>query len=415
MLLIEPIYVGKNATHKLIDYCEMEQLGHFTLIADRHTYQALGESVENALKKQGREVASIILKGEEIIADEHYLVQTLIHAPIGASTFLAVGSGTITDITRFISHRTGRAFISLPTAPSVDGFTSIGAPLVINGVKQTFSAQAPIALFADLDTLCNAPQKLIAAGYGDMIGKFTSLADWRLGALLWDEPFDETIYKRTQAAVQRCIQHTEAISQRSEEGVRHLMEALIESGLCMLDIGNSRPASGTEHHASHYWEMKLLQEKRPAALHGAKVGFALIHAAAYYAKIRAMSRQTMLDCLEAATLPSQGQEEVIIQKGYGALAEEVIREHQPFIAMTSETFDSIKRRIAENWDDIQAIAATVPAPDEIQSYLQQAGGVTEAVSLGLRDDEISVGFTYGHYLRNRFTVLKLNRFLNQES
>src|SRR5262249_18028884 len=157
-----------------------------------------------ALTAKGKNVAKVILEGDEIITDERYLVQTLIRAPLGACTFLAVGSGTLTDITRFVSHRSGRDFISLPTAPSVDGFTSIGAPLVLNGVKQTIVCQAPIAMFADLDTLCNAPQRLVAAGFGDMIGKITSLADWKLGSLLWNEPFDESIYKRSEAAIESC-------------------------------------------------------------------------------------------------------------------------------------------------------------------------------------------------------------------
>jgi glycerol-1-phosphate dehydrogenase [NAD(P)+] len=76
---------------------------------------------------------------------------------------------------------------------------------VLNGVKQTIVSQPPVALFADLDTLCNAPYKMIAAGYGDMIGKITSLADWKLGKLVWDEPFDEAIFKRSQGAIESCI------------------------------------------------------------------------------------------------------------------------------------------------------------------------------------------------------------------
>jgi glycerol-1-phosphate dehydrogenase [NAD(P)+] len=411
MTKIDPIYVGLDAIGQLIQYCKNQQLDRFTLIADTNTYRALGERVETALNAQGYDVAAIVLTGDEVIADAHYLVDVLVRGPVDDRTFIAVGSGTLTDITRFTSHRSGRPFISMPTAPSVDGFTSIGAPLVLHGVKITINCQAPIALFADLETLCDAPQELVAAGFGDMIGKISSLADWKLGPLLWDEPFDEAIYQRTANDIQNCLNHAQAIGQRSQDGISRLMDSLIDSGICMLDFGSSPPASGAEHHASHYWEMLLLQEHRPAVLHGAKVGFALIHQAEQYAKIRAMSRQEMLDRLEAAVLPDRESEIATIKAGYGAMTDDIIRGHKAFLDLTPDGFEQVKQRIANNWDAIQQIAAGVLPPETIVNALRQVGGVTDGHVFGLSDDEIKRGFQYGHYLRNRFTVMKLSRML----
>jgi glycerol-1-phosphate dehydrogenase [NAD(P)+] len=411
MTKINPIYVGPDAVGHLLSYCEANKLNRFTLIADDNTFRALGQRVESALTGKGYSVTTIVLTGKEIVADEHYLVQVLVRASVEPSTFIAVGSGTLTDITRFTSHRMGHQFISMPTAPSVDGFASIGAPLVIGGVKETILCQAPTALFGDLDTLSSAPPRLIAAGYGDMIGKITSLADWKLGSLLWNEPFDSSIYQRSTAAIKICLDNAAEIGRHTSEGVRHLMDALIESGLCMVDFGNSRPASGAEHHASHYWEMKLLRENRPALLHGAKVGFATIHVVDQYAKIRQMSRQDMLNCLEAAILPGREQEEAEITRGYGPLADEVIREHKAFLGLTADGFEQLKRRIVDQWDSIQEIARNVPAPETVAGYLKQVGAPTDAQTLGLGDEEVRQGFQYGHYLRNRFTVMKLSRIL----
>jgi glycerol-1-phosphate dehydrogenase [NAD(P)+] len=411
MTKIDPIYVGTEAIQKLTTYCEDQQLNRFALIADTNTFRALGERVERALKAKGCDVTSIVLEGKEIIADEHYLTEVFVRAPLGPCTFLAVGSGTLTDITRFTSHRSGRSFISLPTAPSVDGFTSIGAPIVLSGVKTTIICQSPIALFGDLGTLCNAPQAMVAAGFGDMLAKITSLADWKLGSLVWDESFDPAIYKRSEAAIESCTSHVREIGQRSPEGVRRLMDALIESGLCMLDFGTSRPASGAEHHASHYWEMKLLQEHRPAILHGAKVGVATIHVLEQYAKIRRISCQDMLNRLEAATLPSREQEIATIKQGYGVLADGVMNESKAFLDLNEQGYDKVKRCIAEQWDQIQDIAATMPAPEVVADYLRQAGAATDGAQLGLGKEEINLGYEYGHYLRNRFTVMKLSRVL----
>src|ERR1044071_8188649 len=148
MTKIDPIYVGTDAIGKLLDYVAAKGLKRFAIVADTNTYKALGQHTEAALKGKSYEVSTIVLQDEEIHADEHHLIKTLLQAPLGGDvTFVAVGSGSITDITRFVSHRSGRAFISLPTAPSVDGFASIGAPIILAGVKTTILCQAPIAIF----------------------------------------------------------------------------------------------------------------------------------------------------------------------------------------------------------------------------------------------------------------------------
>jgi glycerol-1-phosphate dehydrogenase [NAD(P)+] len=411
MTTIDPIYTGPDALPQLIDYCEARGFRRFALVADTNTYRALGARAQEMLAARGYEVTAVVLEGEEIVADERHLIQTLLRAPLGDCVFLGVGAGTLTDITRFVSHRSGRPFISLPTAPSVDGFTSIGAPLVLNGVKQTITEQAPLAVFADLDTLRNAPRELIAAGFGDVVGKLTAVADWRLGTLLWDEPYDEAIARRSEAAVASCIEYVDAIGQRSEEGIRRLMDALIETGLCILDFGTSSPASGSEHHASHFWEMELLKAGRPAILHGAKVGFALTLMARQYERLRALDRQAMLNRLEAAAPPDRAAEIAHIQEGFGALAGGVIAGHGPFLDQTPADFEQLKRRIAEHWDEVQAIAASVLPVEEIAALLRQAGAATDGAALGLSAEEVARGLEYGHYLRNRFTVIKLSRVL----
>lgn len=413
MAMINRIYIGEHAIDYLVHYCRTRQLGHVALIADSTTYKMLGQRVEQMLQSAGHEVTAIVLPGFEIIADEHYLVKALVQAPVGPCTFIAVGAGTITDITRFVSHRTGRSFIAMPTAPSVDGFTSVAAPLVLDGIKTTMAAQAPIALFADLETLMQAPKCLIAAGFGDLMGKLTALADWKLGSLLWNEPFDETIATRIATAVQTCIEGAADIGQRSESGIRRLMHALIECGLCMLEMGSSLPASGAEHHASHYWEMQLLSQHRPALLHGAKVGFALTHVAGQYAKIRELTQRDALNRLEAAVLPDRDQEIAQIREGYGSLLSEgVVEASAPFLNLTDEEFAALKQQIVAQWDAIQAVSASVPPQEQITAYLQQVGGPTTAQALGLSEEEVQLGMKYGHYLRNRFTVMKLSRILN---
>jgi glycerol-1-phosphate dehydrogenase [NAD(P)+] len=339
------------------------------------------------------------------------MVQVLIQADQVERTYLAVGSGTITDITRIVSHWTRRPFISLPTAPSVDGFTSPSASLVIGRIKQTVMAQPPIAVIADMETLAAAPQTMIASGYGDILGKAIALADWQLGHLLWDEPYDADIAQRVRKTLDACVEATAEIGQASSAGVQKLMFSLIDSGFCMLDFGNSRPAAGAEHYMSHYLEMKLLREGRPAVLHGAKVGLSSIYVADLYARLRQIGRAEAMQRLEAARLPDRSAEVQRIRSVYGPIADKMIREQAPFMDLSHEAFVRLKQRISDHWDDIQALAADVPDAQWFSDCLRQAGGAAKPGDLGLSDKEVQQALLDAHLLRNRFTICKLGRIL----
>ncbi|MCB0189013.1 MAG: sn-glycerol-1-phosphate dehydrogenase, partial [Caldilineaceae bacterium] len=397
----------------LLAFCNEHDLREFVVVSDRNTRHVLGERVEAALRGQGYSVLSAFFDEEKPVADAHHIFHVMLACDAKPRTFVAVGSGTITDITRFASHRTHAAFLSMPTAPSVDGFTSIGAPLIIDGIKTTVVCQPPRAIFADLAVLANAPRAMIAAGFGDMMGKFTSVADFRLGRLLRGEPFDEEIAQRTAKSAQMCVDHAAEIATASPEGVRHLMDALVESGYCMLDFGDSRPASGTEHHYSHFWEMKLLREGRPPILHGAKVGYGTIRATELYERLGRLSRDELSDLLEAATVPDRAEEIARIEAAYGELAPDIIKTQRYFLEMTEAEFDALKARIWTHWAEIQAIGAALLPSAEFRRLLQLVGGPTTPAALGLRDEEIEQGVNNAHYFRDRFTVRKLWHLLGE--
>jgi glycerol-1-phosphate dehydrogenase [NAD(P)+] len=189
------------------------------------------------------------------------------------------------------------------------------------------------------------------------------------------------------------------------------MEGLIETGLCMVEAGNSRPAGGSEHHMSHYWEMTLLKEGRPAILHGAKVGVATTLVARRYEKIRHMTRDEVSVRLAATPLPDREREITLLQNVFGAVADQSILEQAPFLNMTAEDFAQLKAKIVERWEDIQAIAATVPAPVDLVELLRKVGGPADTGGLGLIEAEVATAEKYAHYLRNRFTVMKLAHIL----
>jgi len=406
-----PVIIADNALEQLPAYCRQHGHTQLLLVADHHTDAALGHKVEATLRAAALDVRKVILHGTEIVADAERAFQVMLALDATPRALIAVGAGTITDITRFVSHRARLPFLSTPSAPSVDGFASVGAPMLIDGVKISLPTHAPAAIFADLATISAAPRAMIAAGFADILGKFTSVADFRLGHLLRGERYDEHIARRTYNVARICQANAEAIGHATPQSIALLMDALVESGLCILDFGDSASASGAEHHLSHFWEMLLLREGRPALLHGAKVGVATVLIAALYEQVRTLTRAEVADRLEASTLPDRTAEMAALRTAFGAEADAVARTHGAFLDMAPETYDAIKRRILDHWDDIQAVAGQVPPPAEIARLLEIAGGPATAAALGLSPAEVTLALDNGHYLRNRFTVRKLARML----
>ena len=406
-------YIGHETIPELIGYLKEINAKHIVLVSDDNEYKAFGALVENALREAKFIVKNIVLSGEEIGANEKYIVQVILPSDETEQLFIAVGSGTVTDIVRFVSYRAKSSFISLPTAPSVDGFASNGSSMTIMGFKQTILSRPPIAIFADLETLCKAPRPLIASGFGDMFGKFTALADWKLANLINGDPYDAAIAERSQNARNKVVIQAKKLNEDWEFSVKSVMEALYEEGLCMLEFGNSRPASGSEHQFSHYWEMTLLREGRPAVFHSAKVGLASIWIAKYYEMIREMSKEEAVDRLDNMLIVDPEVETQKIIRGYGKqVASSILSHQEAHLNMTSEKHELLKKRIIDNWDEIQEIAAEVPSSDEMRALIKLVGGITEPAELGLTNEDIGNAIEYAQYVRKAFTILNITQMLN---
>ncbi|MFC4810898.1 sn-glycerol-1-phosphate dehydrogenase [Paenibacillus sp. GCM10023250] len=336
-----------GALAKVAPYLKARGYASVGLVADANTWTAAGERLSESLREAGIAHAVCRVKPDgqgDVIADERTIVQVMLETPKEARALLAVGSGTIHDVVRFVCAQTDRAFVSVPTAASVDGFTSVGAPIITGGFKQTVPAIAPEAIFADLDVLAAAPRRMTAAGFGDMLGKFTSLADWRFSAEQAGEPFCPLAYELTEQALTRCLEAVDEIATGSARGVEVLMEALLLSGWSMLLVGHSRPASGGEHHLSHHWEMAYLAEGRRQLLHGAKVGVAAVMLARLY-----------------------------------------------------------RERLAGAYPDV---FGGLPDADRLRTWLRQAGGPSDPDDIGLTEALIGESLREAYRLRDRYTGLK---------
>lgn len=276
-ITIERMVASEHAWDELAAFVYEKAWSHLLVVADTNTERVGFLPLREALSKIGVDVSLVSLQADEqgdVLAEERSVVQVLLHQEETVDALIALGTGTIHDVTRFCAAKTKVPFISVPTAPSVDGFTSKGAPLIVRGKKITYQLVSPIAVFVPSHVIRQAPDALIAAGVGDMLGKYTSLLDWRFGAFDGGEPFCPVAVSLTEQALRACVDALPAIYEREADGLDQLMESLLLSGVAMLIFGHSHPASGGEHHLSHYWEMDFIANHRPAVLHGTKVAVA---------------------------------------------------------------------------------------------------------------------------------------------
>jgi len=216
------------------------------------------------------------------------------------------------------------------------------------------------------------------------------------------------------AAVAAVASAAEGIGRREPEAIAALMRALLDSGLAMARWRNSRPASGSEHHLSHYWETMRLLRGQPALLHGAKVGVASVLMARAYERLRAFTPAQAAALVAMAPAPDADAEREAIRQGYGPIAEEVIAAQGDLVPMSRERWERLCAQTLARWSEIQEIGASVPAPAELARLLRAAGAPVEPAELGLSPGDVEDALRYGHYIRDRFTIRRLEAALGLE-
>ena len=220
-----------------------------------------------------------------LIPDEKTLGRILQEQDLDVNLMIAVGSGVINDSVKFVTSRTKLPYIIVATAPSMDGYVADGAPIISAGYKYSPLAHFAYGVISDTDILKTAPQDLIEAGFGDVVGKITAITDWDLAVEVNGDYRCNTCVTLVNRALEKCFAEAEGIKTREPESLEALFEALTMTGVAMALINISRPASGTEHMLSHYWEMDYIERGLNPIHHGIQVGVATIAVARFFEEL----------------------------------------------------------------------------------------------------------------------------------
>ena len=388
----EACFIERGVLLKINTYLEQYDLrGYSVAIYDENTYRATSGMHPNVTKE-------IILDPQNLHADNHGVDLAMEQIPEACDYLIAVGSGTVHDITRYCAYTKGIPFVSCPTAASVDGFCSSVAAMTWEGFKKTFTAVAPKIVVADLNVISKAPMFLTKSGFGDMIGKFIALADWKIAHTLTGEYFCPIIHDITLNATQAVIESAESIKNGDIMAYEKLTYGLLMSGLAMQLLGNSRCASGAEHHISHLIEMhpdKL--NLKSDALHGEKVGVGTLLAAAEYHKIKNNSS------IRWTQYPDINNNEIQLIFGE-RLAESIISENSNNCASGID-----EKILLARWKKICEIIDTIPTYDELLCKYKMIGAKASLSDIDVDEDKLSALLEYSPLVRNRLTLMRLRK------
>ena len=378
----------------------IKSVGNFSdvvMVCDENTYAAAGKKAEELCGFS----ATVILPPEDLHANEHGVELCEKALPNKVDLLVAVGSGTVHDITRYTAYMRGIKFISVPTAASVDGFVSNVAAMTLRGAKKTIPAGMPIAMVADVDIIAASPMRLTASGVGDMIAKYTALIDWRIAHLLAGEYICEEIISLVEEALVKVKESAPGLSSREPEAYATLIYGLVLSGIAMQFAGISRPASGAEHHISHFIEMTVPFDKC-SALHGEKVGVGERTIVEYYHKLASMTdaeiRAIFTDRVKIT--------EELIQRFFGDLTPEIIKENENSCSENIST-----EAILVNFNEIRAlIKKYLPTLAEIDTVYDEVNACKTFADIGLPEEFKATVLTAAPLIRNRLTLLRMSKY-----
>ena len=374
------------------------------LISDNITYGIAGEKSMKILEAAG--IKAKIVKLTHLGFDEATLGELVINMPADCDLCVAVGTGSINDMTRYFSFKMGRPFCTVATAAPMDGFASSIAAIQVNSLKTTFDAQTPLAIVGDTEILKGAPYRMIAAGLGDLLGKFTCLADWKIAKVINDEHYCDSIVTLVETCVQDVMKGAGKAKDRDPEVLGNIMEGLVLAGVAMSLYGNSRPASGCEHHMSHYWEMMFEQAGKRPVPHGTQVSVGTV----LVLKLLEALKNTKVD-FEAARAAAKAYDQAAweqeIHAAYGPAAPGVIEMENK--AKKNETNARLARidSMEANWDKLMELFDALPSSAEVMEVLQGLDSPCLPGEIDVDAELLKRTFMYCKEVRARYTILQM--------
>lgn len=402
---VKKVSIKKGALENLPVFAKELGFRKLYLISDAITYDIAGKRCMALLQNAGIDAQIHILQYTGY--DEATIGEILFDMPLDYDLAVAVGTGSINDMTRFFSHRTGRPFFTVATAAPMDGFASSISALNINHLKTTVGAQSPTAIIGDTDILKSAPYQMIAAGLGDLMGKFTCLCDWKISKVITGEHYCENIVALVEDCIQNVLKDADQAVARKPRVLGDIMNGLVLTGVAMSLYGNSRPASGCEHHMSHYWEMMFEQAGEKPAAHGIQVGVATVLVLKAVEALRRYGNPNFTAARRYALTYDFGAWIKQIRTAYGNAADGIIAIESEAQKNNPEQVLSRIEAMEAHWDEITMLLQELPSASYMEGLLRELQAPTRPEDIGVSRELLKNTLLYCKEVRPRYTFLQM--------
>lgn len=400
------VMIGKNALSQFPEEIRRHACQRIFLLADHNTYATAGARVEDLLLKEGFGVSKYVYEHSPE-PDEAAVGAAIMHFDATCDLVLAVGSGVIGDISKILANVSGKEYMIVATAPSMDGYASATSSMTRNGVKVSLPSRAASVIVGDTDILKNAPMHLLVSGLGDMLAKYISIAEWQISHIVTGEYYCEAVADTIRHALAKCVQNADGLLQRDEDAVMAVFEGLVTAGAAMSYAGTSRPASGIEHYFSHLWDMRGVAFGQKVSTHGIQCAVGTLLAAGLYEKMRKVVPDREKGLAYARDFDRQA--------WFARLTEFLGKGAQDMIALDAREQKYAPQKhaarlevILEHWDALVGIMEReIPPASQIEALLDRISCPKTVEAWGLSCDVLPMTFLATKDIRDKYVLSRL--------
>ena len=404
---IDDVVIGSGVIARLPDFVKRYHAHKPFLLADCNTHKAAGKAVCDILTVSGIGFSSYIFPNEALEPNEEAVGSAIMHFDPSCDLIIGIGSGVINDIGKILSNVTGKHYIIVATAPSMDGYASATSSMSMDGLKVSLSSRCADVIIGDIDILKQAPEHMLKAGLGDMLAKYISIAEWRIGHIITGEYYCERVAQLIRDALKKCVDNAQGLLRRDEDAIRAVFEGLVIGGVAMAYAGVSRPASGVEHYFSHVWDMRGLEFGTQVDLHGIQCAMGTMKAVELYEKLRSIvpNEQKAADAVAAFDYGVWSDQ---LREFLGTSGETMIAQEQK-----EQKYDKTKhparfRRIADNWDTIlRILEEELPTLQELAKVMDTIGISRDLNTIGVDATCAKLTFKATKDIRDKYVLSRL--------
>ena len=404
---IDDVVVGSGVIQRLPEYVAKYNAKKPFILADCNTYKAAGKTVADILQNSGIAFGKYVYPMGDLEPDERAVGSAFMHFDNSCDLIIGIGSGVINDIGKILSNVSGRKYIIIGTAPSMDGYASATSSMSMDGLKVSLNSRCADVIIGDIDILKQAPKHMLKAGLGDMLAKYISIAEWRIGNLITGEYYCERVAQLIRTALEKCVKNAEGLLKRENAAVQAVFEGLVIGGVAMAYAGVSRPASGVEHYFSHVWDMRSLEFGTHVDLHGIQCAMATMKVVALYETVKTIvpDKNKAYAAVEAFHYTDWSNQ---LRRFLGNSGETMITQEQREQKYDKAVHPARYQKIADNWDAIlKIIDEELPSAKELSKIMDIIGISQDLNTIGVDSECARLTFKSTKDIRDKYVLSRL--------